>query len=76
MRFAATPSNATANTTEEFVVYAKHEVVLSAGGIQSPALLQLSGIGPQTLLEGLGIDVVIPLEGVGRNLQDQVNCNL
>ena len=49
---------------------AAREVVLAAGAIQSPQLLQLSGIGPPDLLRRLGIDVVAPLRGVGANLQD------
>ena len=51
-------------------VRARCEVVLSAGAIGSPQLLQLSGIGPAALLGGLGIGVVRDLAGVGENLQD------
>ncbi len=46
------------------------EVILSAGVIQSPQLLQLSGIGPAELLMKLGIPVVIDRPAVGGNLQD------
>jgi len=49
---------------------AAREVVLCAGTIQSPQLLQLSGIGPPDLLRALGIRVVAALRGVGENLQD------
>ena len=49
---------------------ARCEVVLSAGAVGSPQLLQLSGIGPAPLLGGLGIPVVRDLAGVGENLQD------
>jgi choline dehydrogenase-like flavoprotein len=51
-------------------------VVLSAGAIGSPQILQLSGIGPGELLGRLGIDVAHELAGVGENLQDhlQVRC--
>ena len=45
-------------------------VVLSAGAIQSPAILQRSGIGPRADLEALGIDVVADVPGVGENLGD------
>ncbi|BBK35234.1 alcohol dehydrogenase [Allostella sp. ATCC 35155] len=51
-------------------VRAEREVILSAGAIQSPQLLQLSGIGPADLLRRHGIPVVADLPGVGANLQD------
>ena len=53
-------------------VTADREVVLSAGAIGSPQLLQLSGIGPGKLLHDLGIPVVHELPGVGSNLQDHL----
>ena len=46
------------------------QVVLSAGGIASPQLLLLSGVGPAEHLRSLGIDVVHDLSGVGQNLRD------
>ncbi|BBK33909.1 choline dehydrogenase [Stella humosa] len=49
---------------------AEGEVILSAGALQSPQLLQLSGIGPADLLRGHGIPVLADLPGVGANLQD------
>jgi choline dehydrogenase len=52
------------------------EVILSAGAIQSPQLLQLSGIGPARLLSSLGIPVVADLPGVGENLQDHLALRL
>ena len=51
---------------------ARHEVVLCAGALQSPQLLQLSGIGPAALLEKHGIGVALDLPGVGQNLQDHL----
>ena len=51
-------------------VWAKKEVILSAGALQSPQLLMLSGIGPKDELQRHGIDVVADLPGVGQNLQD------
>jgi choline dehydrogenase len=51
---------------------AQREVILSAGPIASPHLLQLSGIGPGTVLQQAGIDVVHDLPGVGENLQDHL----
>ena len=53
-------------------VTAKHAVVLSAGSIGSPQILQLSGLGPASLLKEHGIDPVIDLPGVGANLQDHL----
>jgi choline dehydrogenase len=53
-------------------VEAEREVVLSAGAIGSPVLLQLSGIGPAAGLEAAGIEPVHDLPGVGENLQDHL----
>ena len=52
------------------------EVILSAGAIQSPQLLQLSGIGPAELLRSFGIPVVADLPGVGENLQDHLQLRV
>ena len=52
------------------------EVLLCAGALQSPQLLQLSGIGPAALLKDKGIAVVHPLLGVGQNLQDHLQVRL
>ena len=48
------------------------EVVLSAGAIGSPQILQLSGIGPGDLLQSMGLEVRRALTGVGENLQDHL----
>jgi choline dehydrogenase len=53
-------------------VRATREVILSAGAIATPQLLQLSGIGPSPLLRGHGIDLRHELPGVGANLQDHL----
>lgn len=52
------------------IVFAKKEVILSAGALDSPKLLLLSGVGPAADLSLLGIPVVQDLPGVGKNLQD------
>ncbi len=60
-------------TENELVtVEAEREVLLCAGSIGSPQLLQLSGIGPAALLQQHGIPVVQDLAGVGENLQDHL----
>lgn len=57
-------------------VAARREIILCAGAIGSPALLQRSGIGPRPLLEKLGIGVRHELPGVGSNLQDHLQLRL
>ena len=52
------------------------EVLLAAGALQSPQLLQLSGIGPADHLRTLGIPVAVDLPGVGENLQDHLQMRL
>ncbi|HNU10341.1 MAG TPA: GMC family oxidoreductase N-terminal domain-containing protein [Rubrivivax sp.] len=56
----------------EETVRARAEVVLTAGGLASPKLLQLSGVGPGAVLQALGITVVKDLPGVGANYQDHL----
>jgi choline dehydrogenase len=51
---------------------AAREVILCAGSIGSPQILQLSGVGPADLLRANGIDVVVDAPGVGANLQDHL----
>ncbi|QEC66813.1 choline dehydrogenase [Panacibacter ginsenosidivorans] len=53
-------------------IYCKKEVILSAGAVQSPQLLLLSGIGDTDTLKNAGIDHKLYLPGVGKNLQDHV----
>ena len=52
---------------------ARREVILSAGAVQSPHLLLLSGIGPEQELQAHGVDLCHALSGVGSNLQDHVD---
>ncbi|TFK70863.1 glucose oxidase [Pluteus cervinus] len=54
-----------------YQAFARREVIVSAGSIQTPALLQLSGIGDSSVLGPLGIQTLINLKSVGKNLQEQ-----
>lgn len=53
-------------------IYASKEVILSAGAVQSPQLLMLSGVGPRYHLEELGLPVLVDHPSVGDNLQDHI----
>ena len=55
---------------QEVEVSARREVILCGGAVNSPQLLQLSGIGPGALLSDIGVDLVHELPGVGENLRD------
>ena len=50
---------------------ARREVILAGGAFNTPQLLMLSGVGPRDQLAGIGVEARLPLEGVGRNLQDR-----
>jgi choline dehydrogenase len=56
-------------------VLARREIILSAGAVQSPILLQLSGIGPGALLQRFEKPVVKDIPAVGRNLQDHLGID-
>jgi choline dehydrogenase len=58
------------NNGEEFTFQCEGDVILTAGAIQSPQLLQLSGVGPADHLRKLGINVLHDSSDVGANLQD------
>lgn len=55
---------------------ARAEVILAAGAIGSPQLLQCSGVGPAALLQRVGVPLVLDLPGVGGNLQDHLQVRL
>jgi choline dehydrogenase len=57
-------------------VNARREVILSAGALRTPLILELSGIGNPSILNGLGIETVVNSPGVGENLIDQSNVAL
>lgn len=58
--------------TNGTVISAKQEVILSAGAIHTPGLLELSGIGKSNILKRAGVNQLLNLPGVGENLQDHV----
>jgi choline dehydrogenase-like flavoprotein len=57
-------------------VYARKEVILAAGAVFTPQLLQLSGIGPRDVLTAAGVRVKKHMPGVGANMQDHPNANM
>jgi choline dehydrogenase len=61
---------------QEKIVHAGGEIVLAGGAINSPQMLQLSGIGPAEHLRAHGIDVVHDNPGVGRDLQDHYQARI
>ena len=61
---------------ENYFAEAKIETILAGGAINSPQLLQLSGIGPAALLQQHRITVVQNLDGVGKNLQDHLQLRM
>ena len=67
---------ATREGIEPIEVKARKAVIVSAGTVNSPKLLQLSGIGPGALLRDHGIDVVRELKGVGENLHDHYGARM
>lgn len=64
------------NDKNPTTVHAKREVILSAGAIASPQILQRSGVGAKNLLDEFKIPVVHDLPGVGENLQDHLEMYL
>lgn len=59
-------------TGQDYTVAAREEVILSAGAINSPQLLELTGIGQPERLQTFGIPVRQALPGVGKSLQDHL----
>ena len=60
------------NNNKTEVYYCNKEIILSAGSINSPKILQLSGVGDPKLLKQNNIEVIHELPGVGQNLQDHL----
>jgi choline dehydrogenase-like flavoprotein len=64
VQYTAGPNSA------KYTAYATKEVIVAAGTVHTPQVLQLSGIGPKAVLKSLGLPVVQDLPGVGSNFQD------
>src|SRR4029453_11858050 len=60
----------------EHIAHCRGEVLLAAGALQTPQLLQWAGVGPGTLLQEHGISVLRDAPGVGANLQDHLQIRL
>ncbi len=58
------------------IIFAEKEIILCAGTINTPQILQISGIGDPYLLKEHGIEIVHSLKGVGQNLRDHYNVRL
>ncbi|KXN82933.1 Glucose oxidase [Leucoagaricus sp. SymC.cos] len=61
---------------ETYTTMSSREVILSAGTLLTPQILELSGIGRPNVLQKVGISVKLALEGVGENVQDHVLCSI
>ena len=68
----ATGVKITTKDGQEHIVLAQKEVIVSAGTLHSPKILELSGIGGKDLLESHGLPVVVDNPNVGENLQDHI----
>jgi choline dehydrogenase-like flavoprotein len=64
------PADAT-DQSQARSVKAKREIVMAAGSIHTPQILQASGVGPKKLLEKAGVPLIVDSPGVGSNFQDQ-----
>jgi choline dehydrogenase-like flavoprotein len=63
-------------TGKSYTAFADMELILAAGAIHTPQILQQSGVGPASVLKAAGIDVKVDLPGVGNNLQDHPTAYL
>lgn len=61
---------------EEHIVRTEGEVIVCAGSVQSPQLLELSGIGNPDILKAAGVDIKVDNANVGENLQDHMSKSL
>jgi choline dehydrogenase len=73
---SAVPASAAQLSLVRYQIRARHEVILAGGAFNSPQLLMLSGIGPPEHLRSMGITPLVPLKGVGTNLQDRYEVSV
>ncbi|KAG5641874.1 hypothetical protein DXG03_004014 [Asterophora parasitica] len=64
------------NTTIRYIAKANREVILSAGAVKSPQILELSGIGDKAILDNFDIKTILDIPEVGENLQDHLEWNV
>ena len=64
------------NNGNRKTIFCNKEVILSAGTINSPQLLQISGIGDKKHLNKIGVKPILDLPEVGENLQDHLQCQI
>lgn len=74
--YRADPRSANATASSSGSVKAAREVILAAGAFNTPQLLKLSGVGPKKELSKWGIDTLVDLPGVGKNLQDRYETSV
>ncbi|KAI1080163.1 putative alcohol oxidase [Whalleya microplaca] len=74
IQYRPNPTHQPGNGTASRSIKAKKLVVLSAGSLGSPSILERSGIGDSDILEGLGIPIIQALPGVGHDLQDHLRA--
>lgn len=72
----ATAANIVHQQGQTSTIYADREIILSAGAMRSPAILEYSGIGNPAILSQHNIDVKVNLSAVGENLQDQTTMGI
>jgi choline dehydrogenase len=73
IEFMPTPRANVTSSNQTFTAFSRREIILAAGSIRTPQLLQLSGIGDKDHLASFGIDSIVDLPTVGKNLQEQPN---
>ncbi|KAL4964242.1 uncharacterized protein BDV14DRAFT_209399 [Aspergillus stella-maris] len=74
--YRADPRSGSADAGTKGKAYARKEVIISTGTFNTPQLLKLSGIGPKAELAKHGIETLVDLPGVGKNMQDRYEATI